>query len=133
MPYLSVRISWKASENEIMVCDPAEYRCQSGECIKRESICDAYRSKGLRSILSSQDYLLVIWDCLKILVRDCLSGDDETSEVCANAMSQLAFATFSTTVMLTYLVTYMKYIKELVYIEKTTYFGYFTEILKISV
>ena len=46
MPYLSVRISWKASENEIMVCGPAEYRCQSGECIKRESICDAYRSKG---------------------------------------------------------------------------------------
>jgi len=87
MPYLSVRISWKASENEIMVCDPAEYRCQSGECIKRESICDAY--------------------------RDCLSGDDETSEVCANAMSQLAFATFSTTVMLTYLVTYMKYIKDI--------------------
>ena len=54
--------------------------------------------------------------CLKILARDCLSGDDETSEVCANAMSQLAFATFSTTVMLTYLVTYMKYIKELVHI-----------------
>jgi len=87
MPYLSVRISWKASENVIMVCDTVEYRCQSGECIKRESICDAY--------------------------RDCLSGDDETSEVCANAMSQLAFATFSTTVMLTYLVTYMKYIKDI--------------------
>ena len=71
--------------------------------------------------------------CLKILARDCLSGDDETSEVCANAMSQLAFATFSTTVMLTYLVTYMKYIKELVYIKKTTYSRQFTEMLKISV
>ena len=87
MPYLSVRLSWTANENVIIVCDEAEYRCLSGECIKRDTICDAY--------------------------RDCLSGDDETSEVCADAMSQLAFATFSTTVMLTYLVTYMKYIKGL--------------------
>jgi len=87
MPYLSVRLSWTASENAIFVCAAAEYRCQSGECINRATICDAY--------------------------RDCLSGDDETSDVCANAMSQLAFATFSTTVMLTYLVTYMKYIKDI--------------------
>ena len=50
MPYLSVRISWKASENVIMVCDTAEYRCQSGECIKRETICDAYRFMGFRLI-----------------------------------------------------------------------------------
>ena len=62
-----------------------------------------------------------------------MSGDDETSEVCANAMSQLAFATFSTTVMLTYLVTYMKYIKELVYIGKTNYSRYFTETRQDSI
>jgi len=88
MPFLSVRLSWRASENATMICDlRAEYRCQSGECIHRDTICNAY--------------------------RDCLSGDDETSSVCAAAMSQLAFATFSTTVMLTYLVTYMKYIKDI--------------------
>jgi len=87
MPFLSVQLSWRASENVMVVCSPAEYRCQSGECIKRETVCNAY--------------------------RDCLSGDDETADVCAEAMSQLAFATFSTTVMLTYLVTYMKYIKDI--------------------
>ena len=44
---------------------------------------------------------------------DCLSGDDESAEICSKAMSQLAFATFATTVMVTYLVTYMKYIREI--------------------
>ena len=33
--------------------------------------------------------------------------------MCGEAMSQLAFATFATTVMVTYLVTYMKYIREI--------------------
>jgi hypothetical protein len=87
-PDQGARLSWRANENVTVTCDKVqEYRCQSGECIERRLICNAK--------------------------ADCLSGDDETSLTCAQAMSQLAFATFATTVMVTYLITYMKYIKDI--------------------
>jgi len=82
-----VEINWMASQTMIVVCnEKTEYKCQSGECIQRNTICDAE--------------------------MNCLSGDDESSTVCYPAVSSLLLATFLTTAMITYLISYMIYIKE---------------------
>jgi hypothetical protein len=76
-----------ASQTMIVACNAkTEYKCQTGECIQRNTICDAE--------------------------MNCLSGDDESSDVCYPAVSSLLFATFLTTAMITYLISYMIYIKE---------------------
>lgn len=82
----SIEVSWIASDTVIAVCDnKTEYKCQSGECIKRSTICNAH--------------------------MDCLSGDDESSILCHPAVTNLLMATFFSTAMITYLVSFMMYIK----------------------
>lgn len=64
-----------------------QFKCNSGECVPRSTICDGH--------------------------ADCLSADDENTDLCAAAMGTLAFSTFASTIMVTYLVTYLKYVKDI--------------------
>lgn len=82
-----VEIEWKASVDIVECFSSSQYKCNSGECISRRGICDGH--------------------------ADCLSADDENTELCAAAMGTLAFTTFASTIMTTYLITYRKYVRDI--------------------
>lgn len=85
--FTSANIDWRASVTDSDCFSRDQYKCSSGECISRRAICDGH--------------------------ADCISADDENTDLCATAMGTLAFSTFMSTIMTTYLITYLKYVRDI--------------------
>jgi hypothetical protein len=85
--YSSVNVKWRATIDIQECFEKDQFKCKSGECIPRKGLCDGH--------------------------ADCLSADDENTDLCAAAMGTLAFSTFASTIMVTYLITYLKYVRDI--------------------